>query len=723
MNNLSISKRLGSVVFLALIMYGGVMAQTTPIFNLSFDELRVERKVVDMERGETYVPKEVFAYVNESVKRGDVELKGKYYKSVEGVVGKAALLDGYTAYVEFEEEEADYEETSNYYQRPIRESFTIESWVALGAYPKNTVPIFSHRRNVDEGETEGCSLEIDSWGRVGLFLGTKSGKTEYAFSENTLPLNKWIHVAGTYSKESGLSIYVNGELVKNRKISGNYNHVTSFEETPYLIGKTRQPMRPTGTIRPNGTVKTNIFFDGILDELKVFKGVKSAQQIADYYAKYKTNKKPDLPVRNLPSGPQSPDVFRAVNTTLKYYPGWDAPWAVGDNADIVVQFDESDCKFVFWRGTSYIPSWVTENGIAFNNGFNEGWNEHGSCEPMSDKKVKYSSVKVVESNKARVVVQWRYALVDVTGVFAFEDPETGWGDWTNETYTIYPDMSAVRKDKLLSNAPNAAHEWQESMMVMGPGQKPEDVLDFEALTVSNAQGKKRTFSWEFETPPLWPQDPPNINSQLVNTKSKFKPFSSVRHQDDPKMDIYAGERRRHISAFPWWNHWPVAPRPTDGRFASFSDRASHSSVSHWFWGPYEKTDRSMTKIMLCGMTDKGIDHVYKMNKGWANPAEISVDGATEAVYKAEEKAYQLDATNSNRVEITLSGSKDSPIYNPAFVIKNWGENEPEISLNGTVLPESKDLRYDFKHSLNGIDLIVWLRTESTSKTTIAIKNK
>ena len=260
MNNLSISKRLGFVVFLDLVKYGGVMAQTTPVFNFSFDELRVERKVVDMERGETYVPKEVFAYVNESVKRGDVELKGKYYKSVDGVVGKAALLDGYTAYVEFEEEEADYEETSNYYQRPIRESFTIESWIALGAYPKNTVPIFSHRRNVDEGETEGCSLEIDSWGRVGLFLGTKSGKTEYAFSDKTLPLNMWIHVAGTYSKESGLSVYVNGKLVKNRKISGNYNHVTSFEETPYLIGKTRQPMRPTGTIRPNGTGKTNIFF-------------------------------------------------------------------------------------------------------------------------------------------------------------------------------------------------------------------------------------------------------------------------------------------------------------------------------------------------------------------------------------------------------------------------------------------------------------------------------
>ena len=57
MNNLKFSKRLGFVVFLALVKYGGVMAQTTPVFNFSFDELREERKVVDMERGETYVPK------------------------------------------------------------------------------------------------------------------------------------------------------------------------------------------------------------------------------------------------------------------------------------------------------------------------------------------------------------------------------------------------------------------------------------------------------------------------------------------------------------------------------------------------------------------------------------------------------------------------------------------------------------------------------------------
>ena len=112
-----------------------------------------------------------------------------------------------------------------------------------------------------------------------------------------------------------------------------------------------------------------------------------------------------------------------------------------------------------------------------------------------------------------------------------------------------------------------------------------------------------------------------------------------------------------------------------------------------------------------------------MNKGWANPAGIAVTGAKDVEYKADEKAYHLDAANSNEVEITLSGSKDTPILNPAFVIKNWGENKAEISINGVATPTSKNLRYDFRDSLNAVDLIVWARTESTAKTTITIAKK
>lgn len=48
---------------------------------------------------------------------------------------------------------------------------------------------------------------------------------------------------------------------------------------------------------------------------------------------------------------------------------------------------------------------------------------------MSDKHSRYSHVKILESNNARVVVEWRYALSEVEHYkIADADPYTGWGD-------------------------------------------------------------------------------------------------------------------------------------------------------------------------------------------------------------------------------------------------------------------------------------------------------
>ena len=68
-----------------------------PIAHFDFEDVRVERSVVEMVRGETYVPKEVFGYVKEIVENIVYDLEGKYYKQVKGVKGKALLLDGYSA--------------------------------------------------------------------------------------------------------------------------------------------------------------------------------------------------------------------------------------------------------------------------------------------------------------------------------------------------------------------------------------------------------------------------------------------------------------------------------------------------------------------------------------------------------------------------------------------------------------------------------------------------
>ncbi|GAH40067.1 unnamed protein product, partial [marine sediment metagenome] len=45
-----------------------------------------------------------------------------------------------------------------------------------------------------------------------------------------------------------------------------------------------------------------------------------------------------------------------------YYDEWDNLWPVGPHADIIVQFDKSPVKVMFWRGTRYSACWVSENG-------------------------------------------------------------------------------------------------------------------------------------------------------------------------------------------------------------------------------------------------------------------------------------------------------------------------------------------------------------------------
>jgi hypothetical protein len=112
----------------------------------------------------------------------------------------------------------------------------------------------------------------------------------------------------------------------------------------------------------------------------------------------------------LPSGPEGPGKFGAYYTHLKYDPDWDEPWRVGDHPDIIIRFEDGGHKFVFWRGTSYIPCWVTDNGIWYTNEFVErrGWhspNTEGCVEPMSDKQCQYSQVRIIESNEARVALE------------------------------------------------------------------------------------------------------------------------------------------------------------------------------------------------------------------------------------------------------------------------------------------------------------------------------
>ena len=86
------------------------------------------------------------------------------------------------------------------------------------------------------------------------------------------------------------------------------------------------------------------------------------------------------------------------------------------------------------------------------------------------------------STPSRTVVLWRYPLVDVLHTIANYDAETGWGDWGDWYYHIYPDGVAVKNMHLCTDG-SSNHEWQESMVITGPDQHPEQVVETEQVEI------------------------------------------------------------------------------------------------------------------------------------------------------------------------------------------------------------------------------------------------
>ncbi|MHC4345153.1 MAG: hypothetical protein ACYSUP_10755 [Planctomycetota bacterium] len=67
-----------------------------------------------------------------------------------------------------------------------------------------------------------------------------------------------------------------------------------------------------------------------------------------------------------------------------------------------------------------------------------------------------------------------------------------------------------------------------------------------------------------------------------------------------------------------------------------------------------------------------------------------------------------------------AASEDSPLVNPAFVVRNWGEKKARFQINGKTVERGKNFRYGHRHTLEGTDLIVWIKLESTQQVELSI---
>jgi hypothetical protein len=115
----------------------------------------------------------------------------------------------------------------------------------------------------------------------------------------------------------------------------------------------------------------------------------------------------------------------------------------GDYADIIVDLGKENGKFVFWRGSSYLPYWETPKGekVFVDEIIPRSGN---GTKTMPDKVNSFSVVKTIESTSDKVVVHWRYLPVFGKGNPAADVITTNFVD---EYFTFAPDGTVERKIK------------------------------------------------------------------------------------------------------------------------------------------------------------------------------------------------------------------------------------------------------------------------------------
>ncbi|MCU0856844.1 MAG: putative Ig domain-containing protein [Pontiellaceae bacterium] len=619
---------------------------------------------------------------------------GKTYWK-KGISGTVLAFDGYHSVVRLPAESAP----------AITGSVTLEGWVAIGAYPWNWAPV------IQQGHKESYYLGIGPHGHVRMCVNI-DGQIYRVDSSAQLERRQWVHVAGTYEKRSGLlRVFVNGEL------SGETNAVSgdlSVSRAPVQIGQGKV-MRPSDPVRAS-TFEGQFSFDGLIDEVRIYDDALSPTLIAKSYALLKPEpelcQNPDLEQRVLPAGLNT-GKFGAYYTHLKFYDTWDGLFRFGAHPDVVVEFDKHPTRFVFWRGTCFIPMLVNELGEWYSNEFNETWSRSGGegcMEPMSDKESFSNHAKIIENTPARAVIEWRYPLVDVKHTIANFDSMTGWGDWGDWCYTIYPDGVAVKEARVWSDC-SSYHEFQEGMVITGPDQHPESVIEVDpALELTTLEGEVRRYSWT-NGPPK------NVNysgvrAHEIQYKGEYDPFT-IAGGVKTSGGVYSGEVTPY-SVFPSWNHWPVAQMPSDGRYASFPDRTAHSSLTH-FEGTEQDVWNSDTpykrKLFLEGMSRMGPEELIKLTKSWAQAPGIQAVSGCEAIgYDQAKRDYPLVARDG-QMTVRVNAHEEHPIVNICFSVKNWGHTgKADVKISGA---EAADIRQGTFVDTDGTDtLVIWAELES-----------
>ncbi len=639
----------------------------------------------------------------ENVNAVDCTISGNTVIWSEGVSGTCLSFDGYTSRV-----------TSPAAAAPdVSGGLTVEAWVAAQEYAHSSSAIVDH----SGGDANGYSLHMDYLGHLEFHVQTPGGWMNLKTTAQ-LPLLSWSHVAAVYDPSSGLSIYINGVSAGALAASGTLVDATG---TDIWIGMSHKNEAPNGTVRPFArSFLSNMAFDGLIDEVRIYGRALSRSQIASDHAALVPTKIQPLRYRVMPSG--TPDgTFGAHYAKLAYTPAWDNLWRVGGHPDIVVGFDRDPVRMVFWRGTGYGLSTVSENGIWVSDQSPENWSEGQSfAEHMSDKQCRFSHVRLIENTPARVIVHWRVAgsMIDYK-LLTTHDP---WGDWTDEYYAIYPDGVAVRYQEVHANTPSRLGEVIQHEMLNQPGTRPEDNAHDEMITVANLQGQTQRYDWSSGKGAV-SLDPgiSKENIEYMNLKAKYKHY--IIGESGSSWKAF-GLWNPTYSRFSCWNHWPVSQFPDDDRDARWPDRPSSACAGNLYPVRHNISPYQQQVIDLYGLSTHSAAGLVPLAKSWAQaPAIHSLADCQEAAYVTSERAYHLTATGS-APSVQIAASTGSPLVNLCLVVKRWTSPATvpaRLLIDGVESPAGTDFRQGIVRDTAGNPmLVVWVAREATTPVTFTL---
>lgn len=407
-------------------------------------------------------------------------------------------------------------------------------------------------------------------------------------------------------------------------------------------------------------------------------------------------------------------------------------------------------KFVFWREANYMPWWHIDDKCAVAYQSVETWDggttwkgatPGGCCEPMSDRLLRWSTVDVLETNDARVVVRWQYVLANPEYQWWGLDPARR--PFVEESYCFYPDGNGVRTItyRPVTGTPYETkwNEISELLMIHRGGVLPSECLSRTALSMGNLQGVVTNYTY-LTNPSQYIGDPVNSWDEAIirlNLNHRPAPFMAVaqgasvyRRTFPAPYDDWWGhfdntwhaERQggyEYEGDFWPFSHWPISRIPYEEHTKSnsrFVREPGHTSIMGVPGHP--GATEPTTWAVLIGLGEPGDSEGPRRRvSSWLYPGEVKT--LTEQCRFVENDVYRRALVFECDVpaapcRFTL---KPHPVcVNPVLSIRNWGQSPPVVSLDGKPLPPEQ-----YRWAVADRELVLWISTTVWSNTTFGIE--